>query len=551
MPRGHSGAVTAQAFSPDNQLLATGCEDGTIRVWNPETTALRWSVVGHDAAVVSLTWSSDAKQLASGARDGTSRVWDAVTGRQRLFGQAAPKGSDVQVAWSPDGRLVAMSGGDANVRICDASTQEERFVLQGHTQPVQRLAWSPDSKLLASSSIDGTLRLWDATTGKLFDSHATRPGEVNGVAFSPDGKQVAAAWIDENHEDPIRIWDVVSGKPVRTLEAALSGPQFVAWSADGKTLVAGGGDARLRAWSTETGKLLYEKPQGDRPIPIMGLAMARAGGQELVAVARQDGTVPLCEPLSGQVIRELPKARGDIRIAPNGSYTGGPGVDDEVVYVVQTADGQEALPAEFKAKYQGKAEGGKGKAEGGGAEGGRRIGEGGGRKPEGSACDSLLALWERGRGVRAPQAEPAPPRRLRRPNRRLSRFPRRTCPRRSRRPAQPPKARHPLRWPLRRKRQPATHPEAPRQLSWIPRRSSRGSHSARWHWLPLPRKSTVCDPGRSIRAGTATDPPTCATAKTENCSLPPARMEAFGFGKRRPGGCCGSCTDITTTSYER
>ncbi|NQT40344.1 MAG: hypothetical protein HQ581_22815, partial [Planctomycetes bacterium] len=60
-------------------------------------------------------------------------------------------------------------------------------------------------------------------------------------------------------------------------------------------------------------------------------------------------------------------------ISPEGHFTGSPGVEKELVYVVQTEEGQETLsPEEFEQKYgwkndpakaSGKAESGKPKAE--------------------------------------------------------------------------------------------------------------------------------------------------------------------------------------------
>lgn len=34
---GHAGAVGVLAFAPDGKVIATGADDGTIRLWDPRT----------------------------------------------------------------------------------------------------------------------------------------------------------------------------------------------------------------------------------------------------------------------------------------------------------------------------------------------------------------------------------------------------------------------------------------------------------------------------------------------------------------------------------
>ena len=85
---GHTGAVTAVAFGqlPDGRtLLATGSDDGTVRLWDPATGhPVGDPLTGHTGAVTAVAFGRlpDGRTLlASGSGDGTVRLWDPATGQ--------------------------------------------------------------------------------------------------------------------------------------------------------------------------------------------------------------------------------------------------------------------------------------------------------------------------------------------------------------------------------------------------------------------------------------------------------------------------------------
>jgi WD40 repeat protein len=284
--RKHRGRVWSVAYSPNGDRVATGCEDGTIRVWDTTTGDLRNVFVGHRPGELGVAWSSDSRFLAStgGAHDYSGIIRDADSGQVI---RAMVGGSGRTVAWSPDGKHVATNG----VLVFDVDSDKRTGFGDDH-QPNRPIAWSRDGGLLAYAGKNSTLCVLDLGTGQVKVT-PIEESEINGLAWSTDNVTLAvvgndkgalefrnaktgelirkalgtqpynlAAWSPDGRHiatfsGEIRILDAQDGHEVQNLSSRGQSPRCLAWSPDSKNLVQGHEEGVAELWNVERGQLLH------------------------------------------------------------------------------------------------------------------------------------------------------------------------------------------------------------------------------------------------------------------------------------------------------
>ncbi len=273
--RGHTHDIRAAVFTPDGQILATGSDDRTIRLWNPRTgEPLKLLFTRYDHNVCSLSLSPDGLMLARGSHNKDIKIWEVTTGTElmTLLGKDPYDHHwSVCVAFSPDGVHLASGSDIGKIKVWEVlPSGEEKIVHNGHWREdeedspeargyffeddggfqkpmdywIGAMTFTPDGKTLITGSRDTTIKFFampQVTELRTLKGHS---GWVRSLAVSPDGKVLASASDDHT----IKLWDIASGRHFKTLKGHTGYVRSVCFSVDGLRLASASWDRTVKLW---------------------------------------------------------------------------------------------------------------------------------------------------------------------------------------------------------------------------------------------------------------------------------------------------------------
>ncbi|KAF3482770.1 sulfur metabolite repression control protein [Arthroderma uncinatum] len=175
--RGHTNGVMCLQF--DDNILATGSYDCTIKIWDVDTGKEIRTLRGHESTIRCLQF--DDTKLISGSLDRTIKVWNWRSG-ECISTYTGHQGGVLCLHF--DSTTLASGSKDNTIKIWnfqDKSTQ----ILRGHTDWVNSVKLDTASRTVFSASDDLTVRIWDLDTGKCIHTYAGHVGQVQQVLPLP------------------------------------------------------------------------------------------------------------------------------------------------------------------------------------------------------------------------------------------------------------------------------------------------------------------------------------------------------------------------------
>ena len=216
-----NATVRSVAFSPDSSLLAYGTDGLHAGTHGAKaylsrylSGAQKWDDSGmreleHDNKnVTSVVWHPNPTMdpnlylLATGCDDGKVRVWDLTTGantpQSELFDPDLEQAVHY-IVFSPDGKKLAAGHNDGSVILWSERADNVKWTatwrnpFEGkHDGAVLSLAFHPDGNVMVSCGDDRTLSFWDVhTLTSLSGVSQVEHAKISSITFNPLGNALA------------------------------------------------------------------------------------------------------------------------------------------------------------------------------------------------------------------------------------------------------------------------------------------------------------------------------------------------------------------------
>lgn len=210
-------------------VLAVGTTDRNVGIWTRSEGQSNFinalSLPGHDDWVRSLSFATNVEDnaltLASGSQDGTIRLWQFTSASAKIDAQSSDTADDLLDAFEASldevgdggegGRQISLKRHTLSVKVEDNSTRTFHVtfdaLLVGHEAGVTSISWSPSSPTLMSTSTDSSVILWRAEPVSGLWINAQRFGDIGGQKL---GGFIGGLWAGQSTPE-VLAWGWTGG----------------------------------------------------------------------------------------------------------------------------------------------------------------------------------------------------------------------------------------------------------------------------------------------------------------------------------------------------
>ncbi|MCJ8740420.1 hypothetical protein PDJAM_G00058670 [Pangasius djambal] len=259
----HSNRITGCDVSSDRKQFATVSLDFTLKVWSSKKGKQEASLV-NPSPLNCVTFDPEGSLVAVGCWDGAVRVWDWIK-QENCMTLSGHKCSVRSVSFSPSSSVSLLCSGalDGEMRLWSLPGSSCVWRSRAHCGSTEALHFLRDGESLLSAGYDGIVQLWSGGLGcsvsvlgeeKQLKSSRSRHEVVSedaALCVAVNGSYAAVGY----HGNGLKLYNIQSGGCVWSSEDLRVSMLCVLWlqAAADDLLLSGGLDQRLRLWRKRRG----------------------------------------------------------------------------------------------------------------------------------------------------------------------------------------------------------------------------------------------------------------------------------------------------------
>ncbi|XP_034009134.1 telomerase protein component 1 [Trematomus bernacchii] len=269
---GHTNVITASDLTADRKHLATVSLDFMLKVWS-STKGKEVAALPSSSPLNCVTFDPEGHLLAAGCWDGNVIMWNWLQ-NETLTSLCGHQSSVRSLSFSPSSSMLCSGSISGEVRVWSVPTSTCVGCFQAHSGATEALTFLDEGSMLLSAGSDHMLQLWSGGLGrsvaalksdkceqepplKKMKSAASQPAAL---CVAVNGDFAAVGY----HGDGIKLFSLESGERIwdsGSLDVSVLCLLWVVLDSEQtqlELLLSGGSDKRVRVWKrklTEEGLL--------------------------------------------------------------------------------------------------------------------------------------------------------------------------------------------------------------------------------------------------------------------------------------------------------
>jgi WD40 repeat protein len=277
----------------DNTMLAAASGAGPVTIFAASDGKRLHELSGHDNGTNAISWKPSSHILATGGQDGAVKLWDAAAGQHAATASLGRSWVE-HLSWRPEGpgATLAAAAGRKFVYLNPDATIRHEF--KDAPKTITAVAWHPKGACAAVAYFGGVC-IWDGDDAVAQKEFPYGNG-IHALTWSPDGR-----WLVSGNQDPsVHLW-----MPESDVELQMSGYEtkvrHLSFDCASRWLATSGSQDACVWDCTGAGPEGREPIMLPHPAQVCGTAFQHAHG--LLATASLDGSLMLWSPDRKQPMR--------------------------------------------------------------------------------------------------------------------------------------------------------------------------------------------------------------------------------------------------------